>query len=363
MSVRPVAADQPESFAFTEPNLTWAKQQIEKYPQGRQASAVIPLLWRAQQQNGGWLPQAAIEYIAELLDMAPIRVMEVATFYTMFNLAPVGKYFIQLCGTTPCLLRGSDALVEVLKKRIGEQNQVSEDGLFSWLEVECLGACANAPMVQINNDYFEDLDAGKLQSLLDDLEAGRDVTPGPQNGRSCSCPEGGPTSLTDSSLYTGSDDREAPAVAAMNAESLANGEGHEVPRVAREDKAETVLATFDNEKEKAVEETGSDAPTDEFAPAASDNAKPIGLPEPREGGADDLKKISGVGPKLEETLNSLGIYHFDQIAGWNRDNVAWVDNFLSFKGRIDRENWIEQAGNLAKAVEIKTLTDDSRGDD
>jgi len=221
MSARPMSADQPAHFEFSAENLAWAREQIRKYPEGKQASAVIPLLWKAQEQHG-WLPEKAIEYVAELLGMAKIRVMEVATFYTMFNLAPVGKYFIQLCGTTPCMLRGSDALIELLKKRVGPQRQVTEDGLFSWLEVECLGACANAPMVQINNDYFEDLDVARLEKLLDDLAAGRDVTPGPQNGRRCSCPDGGPTSLTDPALYEGKNDGEAPAAAPVSAAQIAN---------------------------------------------------------------------------------------------------------------------------------------------
>jgi len=221
MSAQSVSADQPASFEFSEKNLSWARQQIKKYPEGKQASAVIPLLWKAQEQHG-WLPEPAIEYIAQLLGMAPIRVMEVATFYTMFNLAPVGKYFIQLCGTTPCLLRGSDDLVDVLKKHIGEQRHVTSDGLFSWLEVECLGACANAPMVQINNDYFEDLSAVSFEKLLDDLRAGRDVTPGPQNGRSCSAPSGEPTSLTHGSLYTAEGDTASVGVNVMSADSLAN---------------------------------------------------------------------------------------------------------------------------------------------
>ena len=222
MSVQTVSAIQPDSFEFTQENNVWVKQQIAKYPEGKQASAAIPLLWRAQEQHDGWLPEAAINKIAKMLEMAPIRVMEVATFYTMFNLAPVGKFFIQLCGTTPCLLRGSDELVEVLKKRIGGQNELSSDGLFSWLEVECLGACANAPMVQINQEYFEDLNAENFTKLLDDLEAGRDVTPGPQNGRSCSCPEGGATSLTDASLYANEGDTPSAGMSAMSAERLAN---------------------------------------------------------------------------------------------------------------------------------------------
>jgi NADH-quinone oxidoreductase E subunit len=144
MSVRRLAEKQPESFAFTAENLAWAKKEMEKYPPGRQQSAVISLLWRAQDQCDGWLPQKAIEAVAELLGMAKIRVLEVATFYTMFNLAPVGKYHVQFCGTTPCLLRGADGLKKVLHRLIGEENEVTADGKFSWVEVECLGACVNA---------------------------------------------------------------------------------------------------------------------------------------------------------------------------------------------------------------------------
>ncbi len=348
MSARPAAADQPDSFEFTADNLAWARKQIEKYPEGKQASAVIPLLWRAQEQQGGWLPQAAIDYIADFLGMAPIRVMEVATFYTMFNMAPVGRFFIQLCGTTPCLLRGSDQLVEVLKKRIGDQRQVTKDGLFSWLEVECLGACSNAPMVQINKDYFEDLDAEKFEKLLDDLKAGRDVQPGPQNGRSCSCPDGGPTSLTDPSLYEGKEDGERTPPTALSADHLANAVvGAEASQTDRE-------ADEADQTESTLTDTGDATP--------GDDARPQGLSDAREGGADDLKKISGVGPKLEGTLNGLGIYHFDQIAGWTSENVAWVDNYLSFKGRIDREDWIEQAKVLARAVDGNNPPDDKKGD-
>src|SRR5882757_1187019 len=157
MSVRRLAPKelQPDAFAFTAENEVWIDKEIAKYPTGRQASAVIPLLWRAQEQVGGWVPQAAIEAIAARLGMAKIRVLEVATFYTMFNLEPVGRYFIQMCGTTPCQLRGAEAIRHVLKQRIGDQHHVTADGKFSWLEVECLGACCNAPMVQINYDYYE----------------------------------------------------------------------------------------------------------------------------------------------------------------------------------------------------------------
>jgi NADH-quinone oxidoreductase subunit E len=203
MSVRRVATEQPDSFEFTPDNLAWANEQLGKYPEGRQASATIPLLWKAQEQAGGWLPEPAIRYVADFLDVAHIRVMEVATFYTMFNLQPVGKYYVQLCGTTPCLLRGSDSIIEVCKRRIGPQNKVTDDGLFSWIEVECLGACANAPMVQINKDYYEDLTAERFEAILDALKEGKTVEPGSQTGRSSSCPTGGPTSLTDPDLYKG----------------------------------------------------------------------------------------------------------------------------------------------------------------
>ncbi|EJW10820.1 NADH-ubiquinone oxidoreductase chain E [Rhodovulum sp. PH10] len=199
MSVRRLApADQqPKEFAFTGDNLDWAKGQIAKYPEGRQASAVIPLLWRAQEQAGGWVPQKAIEHVADLLGMAYIRVLEVATFYTMFNLEPVGKHHVQLCGTTPCVLRGADALKKVCKEKIGEEHHVTADGKLSWTEVECLGACVNAPMAQIGYDYYEDLTPENFAKLLDDLAAGRQVATGSQIGRQCSAPEGGPTTLTD----------------------------------------------------------------------------------------------------------------------------------------------------------------------
>jgi NADH-quinone oxidoreductase subunit E len=201
MSVRRLAEKQPASFAFTAENLSWAKAQIAKYPEGRQQSAVIPILWRAQEQCGGWLPQKAIEATADLLGMARIRVLEVATFYTMFNLAPVGRFHVQLCGTTPCMLRGSEELKKVCRRMIGKENHVTADGAFSWIEVECLGACVNAPMVQINADYYEDLTAETLTRIINDLAAGRRPKPGPQIDRINSAPIGGPTTLTDPALF------------------------------------------------------------------------------------------------------------------------------------------------------------------
>jgi len=208
MSVRRLAEKQPSSFEFTPENKAWAEKEIAKYPPGRQASAVIALLWRAQKQNGYWLSKPAIEKVAEMLDMPKIRVLEVATFYTMFNLEPVGRYYVQLCGTTPCALSGADDIKAVLRKRVGEPDHVTADGLFSWSEVECLGACCNAPMVQINDDYYEDLTSENFARLLDDLAAGRPVKTGSQTGRVSSEPVGGLTSLT--SLY-GADGKGAPS--------------------------------------------------------------------------------------------------------------------------------------------------------
>lgn len=214
MSVRRLAEEQPASFEFTPENMVWVKAQIAKYPEGRQASAVIPLLWQAQKQNQYWLPKPAIEKVAELLDMPYIRVLEIATFYTMFNLEPVGRYFIQMCGTTPCMLRGSDEIKAVLQRRVGEQRKVSADGNFAWLEVECLGACCNAPMVQINDDYYEDLTPENFEKLLDDLAAGRPVSVGSQTGRRSSEPAGKLTTLV--SLY-GEDGLSGPASAKTTA--------------------------------------------------------------------------------------------------------------------------------------------------
>jgi NADH-quinone oxidoreductase subunit E len=207
MSVRRLADKQPPSFAFTPANLDWAKGKIGQYPPGRQQSAVIPILWRAQEQAGGWLPQKAIEAVADLLGMAKIRVLEVATFYTMFNLAPVGRFHVQLCGTTPCMLRGSEELKTVCRRAIGHQDHVTADGVFSWTEVECLGACVNAPMVQINADYYEDLTPDSFTRILNDLAAGKTPTPGPQIDRHLTAPIGGETTLTDPSLYDATDQR------------------------------------------------------------------------------------------------------------------------------------------------------------
>jgi NADH-quinone oxidoreductase subunit E len=205
VSVRRLHSVQPDSFAFNAENLAWAKATVAKYPAGKQASAVIPLLWRAQEQNDNWVSKPVIEYVANMLDMAYIRVLEVATFYTMFQLQPVGRVaHIQVCGTTPCMLRGAEALKKVCQNRIhSEPHHVSADGKFSWEEVECLGACVNAPMVQIFKDTYEDLTPTSLEQLIDDLSQGRKVKVGPQIARHHASPEGGLTTLTDPSLYEG----------------------------------------------------------------------------------------------------------------------------------------------------------------
>ena len=191
------AAAQPASFAFTSENRAKADKIIAKYPPGRQASAVIPLLHIAQAQNAGWLPRAAMDHVAEILDMASIRVYEVASFYTMFNLQPVGKHLLEICTTTPCWLRGSDEVVKACEKRLGiGLGETTADGQFTIREVECLGACVNAPMLQIGDDYYEDLDADSTVKLIDALARGETPKPGPQNGRQTSEPIGGPTTLT-----------------------------------------------------------------------------------------------------------------------------------------------------------------------
>ena len=199
MSVRRLHSVQPDSFAFNAENLTWAKQTIAKYPQGKQASAVIPLLWRAQEQNDNWVSKPVIEYVADMLDMSYIRVLEVATFYTMFQLQPVGKVaHIQVCGTTPCMLRGAEELKKVCQSRIHHDPfHLSKDGNFSWEEVECLGACVNAPMVLIWKDTYEDLTKESFGKVLDGFASGNPPKPGPQIDRQFSAPVGGLTTLKE----------------------------------------------------------------------------------------------------------------------------------------------------------------------
>ena len=303
MSVRRLADDniQPARFAFNRANTSLAKDWIRKYPKGRQASAVIPLLMIAQEQDG-WVTKASIEHIAEMLEMPYIRVLEVATFYTQFMLQPVGtKAHIQVCGTTPCMLRGSEELMKVCKRKINEkQFETNAKGTLSWEEVECQGACVNAPMVMIFKDTYEDLTAERLEEIINAFEAGKGNTikPGPQIDRVHSAPIGGATTLL-----------EVPGMKAGSAKS----------------------------KKSATKKSKSSA----------GKAGPLRLKK-AEGKADDLKLISGVGPKLEKTLNDLGFWHYSQIADWTKSDIDIVDDELSFKGRIERDDWIRQAEALAR---------------
>ena len=190
MSLRRPAKDQPESFEFSSVNIEAAKKIISNYPEGKQQSAVMALLYFAQRQNNNWIPLAAMKYIAKYLNMPYIKVYEVATFYSMYNLAPVGKYYYQVCTTTPCMLRGAYKLVDVCKSKISKkENELSENGNCSWVEVECLGACVNAPMIQINDDYYEDLDKDNFKELLFKLKNGNSIQKGSQIGRKCSEPQ------------------------------------------------------------------------------------------------------------------------------------------------------------------------------
>ncbi|SFO25532.1 NADH dehydrogenase subunit E [Cohaesibacter marisflavi] len=328
MSVRRLHSEQPESFEFSAENLEWARNVIGRYPEGRQASAVIPLLTRAQEQEG-WVTQPAIEYVADMLSMPYIRVLEVATFYTQFLLQPVGKKaHIQVCGTTPCRLRGAGDLIRVCKNKIADkQFALSEDGDFSWEEVECAGACVNAPMIQISKDTYEDLTPEIFEELIDKIAAGKAVEPGSQTGRQGSAPATGPVTLTDPSLYDGS--------------RVKWGLGAEMDEP--EDEVETA--------EGAKKDAQSDATEGGQPDSSAESGMPVLLREPLDGKADNLKEISGIGPKIEQKLNGVGVFHFAQIAQWTDENIAFIDSQLAFRGRIARENWIEQAKVLASGAE------------
>ena len=358
MSARHLAKEQPENFEFNAEFAALAQKRIAMYPEGKQASAIVPLLWFAQKQHDNWIPEAALRHIGDMLDMAYIRVLEVVTFYTMFNLAPVGKHFVQFCGTTPCWLNGANKIKDACKSVIGAENTISEDGEFSWLEVECLGACVNAPMVQINDDYYEDLDEDSFKQLLADLKAGNPTKIGPQTDRENSAPLGGNTTLIDNTLYDGSMVGDYKSVLKQiektEAEAAKAAAAEQVAKAKEEAKAEAKTEIKVEEKPKAEAKPAA-KPAKKAAPKkaakaaaeqVSDDFKPEMLKAARDGQADNLQDINGIGPKLESTLHGLGVYHFDQIAKWDRDQVAWVDGKLSFKGRIDREEWIPQAQGL-----------------
>ena len=420
---------QPDSFAFTPANLAWAEAQITKYPEGRQASAIIPLLWRAQEQEG-WLTRPAIEGVADMLGMAYMRAVEVASFYFMFQLHPVGSIAnIQVCGTTSCMICGAEDLVAVCREKIAQEpHQLSEDGRFSWEEVECLGACANAPMAQIGKDYYEDLTAERLGEIIDELAAGNVPVPGPQQGRFASEPASGLTSLKEfdsgQTKYNASvqratdlgetikriDGSEVPMLApwqkgAMHQPAKPNVKVLDAPldivketgrmdagKAAEGDAAESKgkpeegsvsqapkgepgprnapVAKTSEATSKAPQTTGDTAGSPaEDKPAAAETgtpstaSKPERLEAARGGKADDLKRIKGVGPKLEKMLNSLGFYHFDQIASWTSSEAAWVDdNLAGFKGRATRDEWVRQAGTLASGAEVGPAKRAKKGD-
>jgi NADH-quinone oxidoreductase subunit E len=398
--LRRLHKEQPASFAFTPANEAWAAGQISKYPEGRQASAIIPLLWRAQEQEG-WLTRPAIEHIADKLGMAYIRALEVATFYFMFQLQPVGSVaHIQICGTTSCMICGAEELIAVCKELISAApHALSADGKFSWEEVECLGACANAPMAQIGKDYYEDLTAEKLREMIGRFSKGEVPTPGPQNGRYAAEPLSGLTSLKDHAAgrkpYNASvqaavdigdtikriDGTEVPlrtpwldqpkaevavkpaakqvtnkeaaanvakaavagatAVAAKAATAVKAAAGKASEAVAAKAAAVRAHAETDAPKGMTPAAEATAAVAEAAEPAGS---KPVGLAAARGGLADDLKKIEGIGPALEKLCHELGIYHFDQIAAWGASDIAWMDaNLKGFKGRVSRDKWVAQA--------------------
>ena len=324
--LRRLHPNQPDSFAFTDANQAWAEAQMTKFPEGRQASAIIPLLWRAQEQEG-WLTRPAIERVAEMLDMAYMRALEVASFYFMFQLQPVGGVaHFQICGTTTCMICGAEDLVAVCREKIAAQpHELSSDGKFSWEEVECLGACANAPMAQVGKDYYEDLTAVRLGEIIDEMAAGEIPAPGPQNGRFAAEPLAGLTSLTAHAAG-----REAlnasVGLASTQSDTLKRIDGTELPLI--------------------MPWLNSDDRGPALDPSAS--ARPTTLAKARDGGPDKLTKIKGIGPKLQDLLFSMGFFHFDQIASWDKSQVAWVDeNLDGFKGRASRDDWVAQAFSLS----------------
>ena len=404
--LRRLHPDQPEAFAFTPANQVWAEAQITKYPEGRQASAIIPLLWRAQEQEG-WLTRLAIEHVSEMLGLAYIRGLEVATFYFMFQLQPVGSVaHIQICGTTSCMICGAEDLIGICKEKIAPNaHQLSADGKFSWEEVECLGACSNAPMAQIGKDYYEDLTAERFTAMLEELARGEVPTPGPQNGRYASEPLSGLSSLTE--YGSGKTQYNASVQLASDVgDTIKRIDGTEVPLLApwqgkaankakkpskakRDDmmppsgsdgaqggrtKGEAAANRSRGAASDGVAEVaGSDAKTaakpvrGTVAPkpktdvkaqsgtaTQANGKKPRTMKAPRKSGADDLRLIKGIGPKLEKTVNSMGFFHFDQIAKWGQDELAWIDqNLEGFKGRASRDSWVDQAQKLARGEETE----------
>ncbi|WP_337183882.1 NADH-quinone oxidoreductase subunit E [Shinella sp.] len=366
MSVRRLADDnvQPASFAFSKENAAWAKATINKYPKGRQQSAVIPLLMRAQEQDG-WVTKAAIEYVADMLDMAYIRVLEVATFYTQFQLLPIGtRAHVQVCGTTPCMLRGAEELINVCKKRIHpEPFHRNESGTLSWEEVECQGACVNAPMIMIFKDSYEDLTPTQLEHIIDRFDAGKgaDVKPGTQIDRIYSAPAGGLTSLTEPEPAAKKTTRarkgedESVSVPPSNA-ARAKTDADETDPKLKTPATDKAQAAANAEVKGETRAEGGDAAAKQplaGKPSLEDKNRPAGIERPA--APDDLKLISGVGPKIEGILHELGIFTFAQVAAWKAEEREWVDLYLNFKGRIERDDWVRQAEALAKGGEAEYI--------
>jgi NADH-quinone oxidoreductase subunit E len=367
MSVRRLAEDQfqPAAFAFNDENAVWADKTIQKYPAGRQQSAVIPLLMRAQEQDG-WVTRAAIEKVADMLDMAYIRVLEVATFYTQFQLGPVGtRAHVQVCGTTPCMLRGSEKLMGVCRSKIHQHPfERNAEGTLSWEEVECLGACVNAPMIMIGKDTYEDLTPERLEEIIDTFNAGNgaSITPGPQIDRHFSSPEGGPTSLLSeepkAKTKTSAKKAEADAVSVPPSEAgrpkSTDAETnptlktpHTAPKAAAKNAAAEAAPVAAAKPAKAAAAPAA------AKPSLEDKNRPAGIAKPDS--PDDLKLISGVGPKIEAILNELGIFTFAQVGAWKKAEREWVDGYLNFKGRIERDDWVKQAKALAKGGEAEYI--------
>jgi NADH-quinone oxidoreductase subunit E len=385
--LRRLYPEQPDNFAFTPANREWAEMQIAKYPEGRQASAIIPLLWRAQEQEG-WLTRPAIEHVADMLGLAHIRALEVATFYFMFQLQPVGSVaHVQVCGTTSCMICGAEDLISVCRERIApEPHALSADGKFSWEEVECLGACANAPMVQIGKDYYEDLTAERLGEILDALARGEVPRPGPQNDRFSSEPIGGETTLGAEDAR--SDANASVALALEIGDTIKRIDGTEIPLRAPWYKADEDVprvrdamlqpsgmpdpeptpgprpaegkpadATGVTEQEPKEEEAGRPA-TNEPADAASGESPSEAATghDPATAGdqpiADDLTEISGIGPKIAEMLNEAGIHRFAQIAAWTDEDIDRFDAMVGGpEDRVRRDDWVEQARRLTEGTE------------
>jgi len=352
--LRRLHPDQPDSFSFSPANAEWAKGQIAKYPAGRQASAIIPLLWRAQEQEG-WLSRPAIEGVAGMLDMPYIRALEVATFYFMFQLQPVGTVaHVQVCGTTSCMICGAEDLIGVCKEKIAESaHEISADGNFSWEEVECLGACTNAPMVQIGKDFYEDLTAEGFADILDAFARGEIPRPGPQNGRFSCEPKSGLSALSDFVMPEVTGNGSVARAEAM-ADSVKRIDGSD-PEYRDPSYSGAVKASKSPKKSKPVvakQKPNVTAKKPSKAETKATGTRPEALKTARGGVADDLKLIKGVGPKLEKLCNSLGFYHFDQIAAWKSSEIKWVDeNLEGFKGRVTRDDWVRQAKILAKGGE------------